>query len=109
MDSDTIVATFKLAETTVQEFFVQPVTGWDNYRKYLEENIRRPEYETKLKGSVYLSFEIDSIGRPINFNVLNPLSDFHNAEAIRLIIEGSVWKSAAVISSIKKGRVEVKF
>jgi hypothetical protein len=32
MDSDTIVATVKLAETTVQEFFVQPVTGWDNYR-----------------------------------------------------------------------------
>jgi hypothetical protein len=48
------------------------------------------------------------MGRPINFNVLNPLSDFHNAEAIHLIMEGPVWKSA-VSTSIKTGRVEVKF
>jgi len=108
MDSDTIVATVKPTETTDQEFVVQPVTGWDNYRKYLEENIRRPENEPKLIGSVYLSFEINSEGRPINFNVLNPLSDSYNAEAIRLVREGPDWKSIAG-STIKTGRVEVKF
>jgi hypothetical protein len=108
MDSDSVTAIIKPAETTVQEFAVQPVTGWDIYRKYLEENIRLPENEPKLNGSVYLSFEINSVGRPMNFTILNPLSDSYNAEAIRLVREGPDWKSAAG-SNIKTGRVEVKF
>jgi len=108
MDSDSIVATVKSTETTDQKFVVQPVKGWDNYRKYLEENIRKPENEPKLSGSVYLSFEINSEGRPINLTVLNSLSDSYNAEAIRLVREGPDWKTA-VGSTIRAGRVEVKF
>lgn len=108
MDTDSIVSIVKPAESAVQESVVQPVTGWDIYRKYLEENIRVPENEPKLSGSVYLSFEINSEGRPMNFDVLNSLSDSYNAEAIRLVREGPDWKSAAG-SAIKTGRVEVKF
>ena len=93
---------------TINESVVMPVTGWDIYRKYLEENTRVPENEPKLNGSVYLSFEINSVGRPMNFIVLNPLSDSYNAEAIRLVREGPDWKSASG-SNIKTGRVEVKF
>jgi hypothetical protein len=93
---------------TIKESVVQPVAGWDIYRKYLEENVRMPENEPKLNGSVYLSFEINSEGRPMNFKVLNPLSDSYNAEAIRLVREGPDWKSVSG-SNIKTGRVEVKF
>lgn len=95
-------------EQTIQESVVQPVTGWDIYRKYLEDNIRRPENEPKLSGSVYLSFEINSEGRPINFNILNSLSDSYNAEAIRLVREGPDWKSADS-SIIRTGRIEIVF
>ena len=108
MDTDSIVSIVKPAESAVKESVVQPVTGWDIYRKYLEENIRVPENEPKLSGSVYLSFEINSDGRPMNFNILNSLSNSYDAEAIRLIREGPDWKSE-VGSIIKTGRVEVKF
>lgn len=108
MTSDSIVATVKPAELTIQESVFQPVTGWENYKKYLEENIRRPENEPKLSGSVYLSFEINSEGRPINFIVLNPLSNSYDAEAIRLVREGPDWKST-LGSTIATGRIEVKF
>ncbi|SDM05140.1 TonB protein C-terminal [Daejeonella rubra] len=92
----------------IQESVVQPVTGWDIYRKYLEENIRRPVNEPKLSGSVYLSFEINAEGRPLNFNILKSLSGSYDAEAIRLVREGPDWKSAAG-STIRTGRVEVIF
>jgi len=108
MDTDSIVSIVKPAQSAVQESVVQPVTGWDIYRNYLEENIRVPENEPKLSGSVYLSFEINSDGRPMNFNILNSLSNSYDAEAIRLVREGPDWKSAAG-STIITGRVEVKF
>ena len=108
MNTDSIVSIVKPAESAVQEAVVQPVTGWDIYRKYLEENIRMPENEPKLSGSVYLSFEINSEGRPMNFNILNSLSNSYDAEAIRLVREGPDWKSASG-STIKTGRIEVKF
>jgi hypothetical protein len=108
MDTDSIVPIVKPAESAVKESVVQPVTGWDIYRKYLEENIRVPENEPKLSGSVYLSFEINSEGRPMNFNILNSLSNSYDAEAIRLVREGPDWKSTSG-STIKTRRIEVKF
>jgi len=87
---------------------VQPVPGWDIYRKYLEDNIRIPASEPKVSGSVLLYFEIDEKGKPANFQILKGLTEAYNLEAIRLVKNGPDWKTA-VGSKIKGGRIEVRF
>ena len=96
------------AGVSPSEQSVQPVPGWDIYRQYLEDNIRRPAADPKISGSVLLAFEVDESGRPGNFNVLKGLTDSCNAEAIRLIKDGPAWKVRAG-SKITTARIEVIF
>ncbi|MDP3468029.1 MAG: hypothetical protein Q8S11_06825 [Daejeonella sp.] len=86
---------------------VQPVTGWDIYRKYMEDNIRKPA-DSKVSGSVLLSFELDGNGKPANFQILKGLTADCNAEAIRLIRDGPAWRTRDG-SKINTGRIEVRF
>lgn len=94
--------------STASEQGVQPVTGWDIYRKYLEDNMRRPSNEPKLKGSVLLSFRVDENGKATELHVLKGITEAYNMEAIRLINEGPNWKTRAG-SKIIAGRVEIVF
>lgn len=96
------------AGISASEQGVQPLAGWDIYRKYLEDNIRRPAGEPKINGSVLLSFEVDKSGKPSNFNVLKGLTDACNTEAIRLVKDGPAWKTR-IGSKISTARVEVVF
>jgi len=86
---------------------VQPVTGWDIYRKYMEDNIRKPA-DSKVSGSVLLSFELDGNGKPANFQILKGFTADCNAEAIRLIRDGPAWRTRDG-SKINTGRIEVRF
>lgn len=95
-----------IARESFKESGVQPVPGWDIYRRYLQDNIRRPE--PQISGTVYLSFEVNPEGRPVNINVLIGLNKAYNAEAIRLLKDGPSWKTREG-SEIRTGRVEVKF
>jgi hypothetical protein len=74
---------------------VQPVPGWDIYRKYLEDNIRKPANDPNISGSVLLSFELDGKGKPVNFHILKGLTEACDAEAIRLVRDGPAWKTRA--------------
>lgn len=87
---------------------VQPVPGWDIYRKYLEDNIRKPATDPNISGSVLLSFELDDNGKPVNLHILKGLTEACDAEAIRLIKEGPAWKTRAG-SKINTGRIEIWF
>ena len=87
---------------------VLPVQGWESYRKYLQDNIRRPATEPKLEGSVLLSFRLDENGRATDFHILKGLSKAYNMEAIRLVREGPLWKTYAD-PKIITGRIEIVF
>lgn len=87
---------------------VQPVPGWDIYRKYLEDNIRKPANDPKVSGSVLLSFELDGKGKPVNLHILKGLTEACDAEAVRLIKDGPSWKTR-VGSKINTGRIEIRF
>lgn len=97
-----------LSRVSAKELEVQPLAGWDTYRKYLEENIRRPENEPVLKGRIVLTFDVNPKGRPVNIKVLNGLTKAYDAEAIRLIKDGPDWKEPEGIKN-RTARVEVKF
>lgn len=96
------------AGINASEQAVQPVQGWDIYRKYIEDNLRKPANDPKISGLVLLSFEIDDKGKPVNFQILKGLTEACDAEAIRLIKEGPVWKTRAG-SKINTGRIEIRF
>ncbi len=93
---------------SASEQAVQPVPGWDIYRKYLEDNIRKPAADANISGSVLLSFELDDKGKPVKLNVLKGLTEACDAEAIRLIKEGPAWKTRPG-SKINTGRIEIRF
>ena len=87
---------------------VQPITGWDIYRQYLEDNMRRPAVDPKSKGSVLLSFRVDETGKATELRVLKGLGEAYNMEAIRLVKEGPLWKTRAGSKTVV-GRVEIVF
>lgn len=94
--------------SSASEQAVQPVAGWDIYRKYLEDNIHKPANDPDIGGSVLLSFELDDKGKPVNLNILKGLNEACDAEAIRLVKEGPTWK-IRVGSKINTGRIEIRF
>lgn len=71
----------------------QPVIGKRKYKKYLEENLIRPNDESckDVKGEVVLSFFVDKEGRPQNITVVHGLCESADKEAIRLVKEGPKW------------------
>ena len=71
-----------------------PVMGMADYKDYLEENITYPENESKKRGAVRVEFTINSDGSLSNFEIKKSLGSAFDAEAIRLIKEGPVWKAA---------------
>ena len=73
----------------------QPVIGRRKYKKYLEENLIRPNDESckDVKGEVVLSFCVDKEGRPQNITVVHGLCESADKEAIRLVKEGPKWTS----------------
>ena len=55
----------------------QPVIGKRKYKKYLEENLIRPNDESckDVKGEVVLSFFVDKEGKPQNITVVHGLCE----------------------------------
>ncbi len=96
------------AGINASEQAVQPVPGWDIYRKYIEDNIRKPANDPKISGSVLLSFEIGGNGKPVNLHILKGLTEACDVEAIRLVRDGPAWKTRAG-SKINTGRIEIRF
>ena len=71
----------------------QPVIGKRKYKKYLEENLIRPNDEKckDVKGEVVLAFFVDKEGKPQNITVVHGVCESADKEAIRLVKEGPKW------------------
>lgn len=70
----------------------QPVIGKRKYKKYLEENLIRPNDKCKdVKGEVILAFFVDKEGTPQNITIVHELCESADKEAIRLVKEGPKW------------------
>ncbi|MDU1905936.1 MAG: carboxypeptidase-like regulatory domain-containing protein [Dysgonomonas sp.] len=96
------VATVKSKNEIVPE----PLIGNKEYKKYLENNLVRPDDTDceKTSGKVVLEFSINSGGRPVNISVKKSLCDSYDKEAIRLVEEGPDWTLGTA-----RVKVEVKF
>ena len=73
----------------------QPVTGMNNFERYIEENIRKPHALVQGERAVAIvSFLVRSTGAIDSIKVLESPGDEFAAEAMRLIKEGPAWKPA---------------
>ena len=83
----------------------EPADGWSNYDTYIANNLNVPDsYQPQRSsgGEVELSFEVNTIGEPINIKVEKSLCDICDKEAIRLLKEGPKWRKKS-----KKNRTTV--
>ena len=71
----------------------QPVIGKRKYKKYLEENLIRPDDDKckDVKGEVILVFFVDKEGNPQNITIVHGLCESADKEAVRLVKEGPKW------------------
>ncbi|NCD68634.1 energy transducer TonB [Mucilaginibacter agri] len=65
-----------------------PVNGWDDFRKYLEDNTTSPDGK---EGKVRIRFTVNANNSLSEFKVTKSLSTAADAEAIRIIKEGPKW------------------
>lgn len=85
------------ANMTLEE--PEPADGWTNYDAYLANNLNVPEtYKSKQNsgGEVELSFEVNTLGEPVNITVVRSLCETCDKEAIRLVKEGPRWKRKSI-------------
>lgn len=66
-----------------------PLVGWKHYNQYLREHARS---EGNKKGTITLTFIVDSSGSPTNIRIVKGLSDALNEKAIKLLRDGSKWQ-----------------
>ena len=73
----------------------EPLTGKENFDKYLQESIRRPDTITSgQRVVVVLDFKVLTNGTIDSIRVLKSPDKIFSDEAIRLIREGPAWKPA---------------
>lgn len=86
-------ASAKVSSKTKEKYQTpQPVIGKRKYKKYLEENLIRPNDKCKdVKGEVVLAFFVDRAGKPQNITVVHGLCESADKEAVRLVKEGPKW------------------
>lgn len=94
------------ARKDIKDVVPEPVIGKRAYAKYLNRNLIRPTDEecAKAKGTVIVQFKINGEGRPYQLKAVQSLCETADAEAVRLITEGSDWTLGD-----KEVTVEVKF
>jgi len=84
-------------KTEVNELYTEPVDGWNNYSKYVannlrDENLKEQRQSFKVK-EVEVSFDVKPDGTIANLKVERSNCRNCNTEAIRIIKEGPKWKS----------------
>jgi len=70
----------------------EPSIGWQLYNEYLVKNMRYPKTELDFTGDVIVGFTVNSKGKPTNIHIVKSLNALCDAEAERLIRQGSDWK-----------------
>lgn len=84
----------------ITEMESEPADGWNNYSKYVVNNLRLEDInekrkfgETQMEKEVEVSFDVNPDGSIANIKVERSTCSTCNQEAIRLIKEGPKWKS----------------
>ena len=84
----------------ITEMESEPADGWNNYSKYVVNNLRledinekRKFSETQTEKEVEVSFDVNPDGSIANIKVERSTCSTCNQEAIRIIKEGPKWKS----------------
>ncbi len=88
-----------------------PVVGMPEFKKYLENNMRRPMTEVR-SGTVKVVFNVGNDGSVWDFVIIEGLSHYHDQEAIRLVKEGPAWRPGVLHGHEQvpsQGYVEVIF
>ncbi|MET4083289.1 hypothetical protein ABIB40_003258 [Pedobacter sp. UYP30] len=68
-----------------------PLIGWTKWREYLQKNNRIIKTDS-IKKEVVLGFHVSNQGAPIYVKVIKSVGKKENAEAIRLLKDGPLWK-----------------
>lgn len=83
-----------------------PEMGWAEFEKYVKSNQRK---EAGMKrGDVGLSFTVDPSGNPIGIEVVQPLCDICDKEAIRLLENSGKWSYYDNISGTPQSLLHIK-
>jgi TonB family protein len=71
----------------------EPVVGWQKYYAYIDQNLKTPAAatESKLSGTVEVSFIINPDGQAIDIQIEKSLGYGCDEEAIRLLEKGPKW------------------
>jgi protein TonB len=85
----------------------------DNWNEYLMQNLEYPpEALSKgIEGIVGIKFQVDTAGKPINFQLINPVGYGCDQEAIRLLEQGPPWTPVQVngLPVISNAEIEINF
>ena len=89
---------------------LEPVDGMKKYEQYLKENLVYPAdaKEQNKKGKITLSFLISAEGRPYDIKVEKGLLPSCDAEAIRLVSDGSNWTPSKT-NPQKRVKLKIEF
>ncbi len=80
----------------------RPLTGKEVfYETYLRNNVRQPEGQPEVRGTVIVEAEISTGGIIASVRIVKGLTDACNAEAIRLVKEGPPWKPEATGKNVQ--------
>ena len=85
-----------------------PEMGWAEFERYVKSNQRK---EAGMKrGEVALSFTLDTDGNPTDIEVVEPLCDICDNEAIRLLENSGRWHYYDYISGTPRNllRIQIK-
>lgn len=84
----------------------EPLMGHKEYKKYLKENLVRPQDSDckNVKGKVVMQISVDKNGTPVDIIVTKGLCRSLDREAVRLVKQGPKWKYGTL-----RTNVEVQF
>jgi len=101
---------FQAEEEKGVEFNVpEPSTGFKDYRKYIEENIRHPQELGTNKEVVVLKFTVTKAGVIEDVIALRSPGASFTEEAIRLLMDGPAWNPASNEDGTRDESVRIRF
>jgi len=67
--------------------------GIEQFKKYLQKNLKYPEEAKKLKieGEVLINFTVDDAGRVIDPKIVSGVDSLLNTEALRIVSSSPLW------------------
>lgn len=85
----------KIAAFSTATAEVQPKGGFEALEAFIKKNKKQPEaaQRDQTMGFVEISFSVSAQGKLSDFRILQPLGDFYDAEAIRLLKAGPKWEN----------------